>query len=108
MNDETVYRTAPATPGLLNIELGVNTKSKSVFGLLWANQIGLEHGENKIEIWPIDALFEVLGITSFLIYLVFQFERYSNLSDIQFWMTFQFEWHSILSEIPFWVTLHFE
>ena len=39
---------------------------------------------NKIEIRPIDALFEVLGISSFSIYLVFQFERYSNLSDIQF------------------------
>ena len=30
--------------------------------------------KNKIEIRPIDALFEVLGITTFLIYLVLQFE----------------------------------
>ena len=30
--------------------------------------------ENKIEIWSIDALLEVLGFATFSIYLVYQFE----------------------------------
>ena len=75
--------------------------------------------------FDLDALGEVLGNTTFSIYLVFQFEWYTNLSDIpilvtfQFeWhfnlsevpneVTFQFEWHSVLSDIPFWLILHFE
>ena len=48
--------------------------------------------KNKIEIRPIDALFEVLGITTISIYLVFQF------------IPFQFEWHSNLSDIQILVT----
>ena len=58
--------------------------------------------KNKIEIWPIDALFEVLELTTFSIYFVF------NLSEVQIWVTFHFEWHPSLSDIPFWVTFHFE
>jgi hypothetical protein len=46
---------------------------------------------NKIKIWPIDALLEVLGFTTFSIYLVFQFEWHSNLCDIPIWVTFKFE-----------------
>ena len=42
----------------------------------------IDCGGNKIKIRPIDALLEVLGITTFSIYLVFLFEWHSNLSDI--------------------------
>ena len=50
--------------------------------------------KNKIEIQQIDALLEVLGLSTFLIYLVFQFEWHSYLSDTLIWVTFQFVWHS--------------
>ena len=63
---------------------------------------------NKIEIQPINALFEVLGITTFSIYLVFQFKWYSNLSDIPIGVIFQFEWHFNLSDLPIQVTFQFE
>ena len=63
---------------------------------------------NMIEIWPIDALFEVLGFITFSIYVVFKFEWDSNWSDIPFLVTFHFVWHLIFNEIYFWVTFHFE
>ena len=64
--------------------------------------------DNKIEIWPMDALLEVLVFTTFSIYLVFLFEWLPYLSDIPIWVTFQFELHINLSEIPIWVKFQFE
>ena len=60
------------------------------------------------QIWPIDALLEVLGCSTLSIYLVFYFEWQSNLSDIPIWVTFQLEGHFNLSDVPIWVTLQFE
>ena len=60
--------------------------------------------KNKIKIRPIDALLEVLGFTTFSIYLVFQFELLSYLSDTLIWVKIQFLWHSNLSDIIVWVT----
>ena len=59
--------------------------------------------KNKIKIRPIDELLEVLGFTTFSIYLVFQFEWHSYLSDTLIWVKSQFVWHSNLSDIPIWV-----
>ena len=42
--------------------------------LLRCANISTNNYANKIKIRPIDALFEVLEFTTFLIYLVFQFE----------------------------------
>ena len=70
--------------------------------------------KNKIEIQSIKALFRVLGISTFSIYLVFQFEWHSNLSDIPIWgtytvwVTFQFKLHSNLSDNQIWVTYYFK
>ena len=56
---------------------GMILSQKTVIYRLKINILFLAKGshlKNKIEIRPIDALLEVLGFTTFSIYLVFQFE----------------------------------
>ena len=64
----------------------------------------MQTNKKKIGISPIDVLFDVLGITTFLIYLVFPFEWHKIFSDIQIRMIFQFEWYFNLSDVPILVT----